>query len=81
MTARPSNPLRQAAALKANGIVGVTINMKITSGPTIRFTALGTAIATPRTAPSTPPKPPVMTVQLGAQTHAIDFPGGRRRRT
>jgi hypothetical protein len=31
----------QANALKATGIVGVSIDMKITDGPTVRFTAIG----------------------------------------
>jgi uncharacterized protein YbjQ (UPF0145 family) len=46
----------QAAPLKARGIVGVSIDMKITTGPTVRFTAIGTAIAPGNDGPN-PPDP------------------------
>jgi len=36
----------QATKLHASGIVDVSIDMKFASGPTLTFTALGTAIAT-----------------------------------
>jgi uncharacterized protein YbjQ (UPF0145 family) len=36
----------QATGLQADGVVGVSIDLKITPGPTIVFTALGTAIRT-----------------------------------
>jgi uncharacterized protein YbjQ (UPF0145 family) len=46
----------QATPLKARGIVGVSIDMKITDGPTVRFTAVGTAIAPGKDGPK-PPDP------------------------
>jgi uncharacterized protein YbjQ (UPF0145 family) len=48
----------QAKPLKATGIVGVSIDMKITDGPTVRFTAIGTAIAPGKDGPG-PPDPRV----------------------
>jgi uncharacterized protein YbjQ (UPF0145 family) len=48
----------QAAPLKARGIVGVSVDMKVTTGPTVRFTAIGTAIAPGRDEPK-PPDPRV----------------------
>jgi uncharacterized protein YbjQ (UPF0145 family) len=41
----------QAAKLRADGVVGVSIEMNITRGPTITFTAVGTAITTPKVRP------------------------------
>ena len=41
----------QATKLHASGIVDVSIDMKFASGPTLTFTALGTAIATPKSRP------------------------------
>lgn len=46
----------QAKRLEASGIVGVSIDMKITQGPTVRFTAIGTAIAPGKDGPN-PPDP------------------------
>jgi uncharacterized protein YbjQ (UPF0145 family) len=37
-----------AAALNAKGIIGVQINTSLSRGPTVTFTATGTAITTPR---------------------------------
>ncbi len=48
----------QAAPLKARGIVGVSIDMKITTGPTVRFAAVGTAITPGKDGPK-PPDPRV----------------------
>jgi uncharacterized protein YbjQ (UPF0145 family) len=48
----------QGKPLKATGIVGVSIDMKITDGPTVRFTAIGTAIAPGKDGPN-PPDPRV----------------------
>ncbi|MEA2155674.1 MAG: hypothetical protein QOE11_1814 [Solirubrobacteraceae bacterium] len=38
----------QAGALRADGVVGVSIDMKTTYGPTVIFTGIGTAIARPK---------------------------------
>jgi uncharacterized protein YbjQ (UPF0145 family) len=45
----------QAAKLQAHGIVGVSIDTKITAGPTVTFAAIGTAITTSKGSPDQPP--------------------------
>jgi uncharacterized protein YbjQ (UPF0145 family) len=37
----------QASDLGASGVVGVSIELKITPGPTVTFVATGTAVRTP----------------------------------
>jgi uncharacterized protein YbjQ (UPF0145 family) len=45
---------QQAKALSARGVVGVEVDMRITGGPTVRFSVLGTAITIAKDAPTLP---------------------------
>ena len=44
----------QAKRHSAHGVVGVTTDMHVTSGPTVRFSVIGTAIATPKSSTADP---------------------------
>ena len=64
----------QASNLGADGVVGVTIDLKTTSGPTTTFTATGTAIKTPATRVRDRDRDPQIAIELRDRRHAASRP-------